>query len=190
MLNIIESFENLEKAKLPVAKYKVMKSEAELSSFSFPCWLKANISEHKTELKAVLKCASLEQAKENLKELRKKFPTQKIIAQEQIEGIEMIIGIKEDRVFGKLLMIGFGGTFTEIVRDVSFRALPVDRSEIETSLKELKFYQSLVARKKFAIDKFLDLAEKLSKLDIKEADFNPVILNEKGAFIVDARISI
>lgn len=190
MLNLIESFKILEKENLPVAKYLTIKSEADLKKLQYPCWLKASISEHKIEQGAVKKCSSIEEAKNNLESLRKKFPTNSIIAQEQVDGIEMIIGLKEDKVFGKLLMLGFGGTFTEIVKDVSFRALPISDSEIETSLKELKNYQVLFSRKKFAIDKFISLAERVASLDIKEADFNPVILNEKGAFIVDSRIEL
>ncbi|MBU4086908.1 MAG: acetate--CoA ligase family protein, partial [Nanoarchaeota archaeon] len=109
---------------------------------------------------------------------------------EQIEGIEMIIGLKQDKAFGKLLLVGFGGTFAETIKDTSFRALPISNKEIEKQISELKLCKVLVSRKKFAIDKFISLAEKISKLDINEADFNPIILNEKGAFIVDARIEV
>jgi hypothetical protein len=55
-------------------------------------------------------------------------------------------------------------------------------------LKELKFYSSLVSRKKYAIDKFIEIAYAVSKLGIKELDLNPVILNEEEAIIVDARL--
>jgi acetate---CoA ligase (ADP-forming) subunit beta len=187
MLNLLDSFEQLKG--LPIAKFKVIESEQDLDNFSFPCWLKVSLSEHKTEFSAVKKCINLEVAKKNFKEMRKKF-TENIIAQEQVEGIEMILGIKEDAAFGKLLMIGFGGVFTEVVKDISFRALPVDKKEIEASLKELKLYPALTSRKKFATDKFISLAEKISKLPIREADFNPVILNEHDAIIVDSRIEL
>ena len=187
MLNLLDSFQQLKG--FPLAKFRVIQSDSDFASLSFPCWLKASISEHKTEFSAVKKCANLEQAKTNFKEMRKKF-RESIIAQEQVEGIEMIIGIKEDAAFGKLLMIGFGGIFTEIVKDISFRVLPVDRKEIETSLKELKLYPALVSRKKFAVDKFISLAEKISKLPVREADFNPVILTESSAVIVDSRLEL
>lgn len=188
MLNVIDSFQALKG--FPIAKWTVIKNEADLKNLDFPCWLKVNISEHKLEQKAVVQVTNVSEAESSLKNLRKKFPTETIIAQESVNGIEMILGIKEDKAFGKLLMIGFGGTFTEIVKDVSFRAIPVDKKEIEASLKELKMYPVLVSRKKYAIDKLISIAEKISKLDIKEADINPVILNEKEAVIVDARIQL
>ena len=188
MLTLTESFEKLNG--FPLAKYLVIKSELDLTKLEFPYWLKADIEGHKTEQKAIVKVKNLEQAKSELKELRKSFPTQKIIAQEDKEGMSIILGLKEDRVFGKLLLIGFGGTFTEIVKDISFRALPISKKDIEEMIKQLKLYNVLVSRKKYTLDKLISLAEKFSKQDFKEADLNPVILTEKDAFVVDARIEL
>ena len=188
MQSLISAFKILKG--LPIAKYSIVKSESDLSKPDFPIWLKADVSGHKTEEKAVLKCRNEKEARANLDFLRKKFPSRQILMQEQTEGIEMIIGLKEDKVFGKLLMVGFGGIQAEVVKDVSFRALPIDKKEIEKMLRELNLYPSLVTRKKYAIEKFISLAEKVSWLDVKEADFNPVILNEQEAVIVDARINI
>lgn len=186
MLSLIDSFNMLKK--FPMVKYKTINSQSDLN-FQFPFWLKADISGHKTEEKAVLKCRNQKEAEENFQFLSKKFPKEKIIMQEQAEGIEMIIGLKKDRVFGKLLMIGFGGINAEVMKDVSFRALPVDKKEILKMIQELKLYPSLVSRKKYALDKFIELVEKVSWLDVAEMDLNPIILNEKEAIIVDARIS-
>lgn len=188
MLNVIDSFEKLKG--FPLAKYEIIKSEHELKNLQFPCWLKASVERHKLELGAVVKANNLQDAQEKLKEMRKKFPTETVIAQEQVEGIEMILGLKEDKVFGKLLLIGFGGTFTEVVKDISFRALPVNKKEIEKQISELKMYPALVSRKKYALDKLIKLADKLASSDFKEADLNPVIVTEQGAFVVDARIQI
>lgn len=188
MLNLIDSFKQI--GKLPIAKYQIVKSESDLESLDFPYFLKVNLSEHKVEKGAVLKCNNQEEAESNLKELRKKFPTDSMILQEAVEGIELVLGIKQDKAFGKLIMLGFGGTGIEILKDVAFVTAPSDRKEIEKAIKGLKLYPSLVTRKKYALDKFIDLAEKVSKLDIKEADFNPVIVNENSAVIVDSRINL
>jgi len=189
MLDLIESFKLLKK--LPVAEYKIV-SEKDLE-FEYPAFMKISTGEHKTELGGVKKCINKEDALQNYKEMRKKFKG-KIVLQRAAEGKEMIIGIKEDAVFGKLLLVGFGGTDAEILRDISFRALPVDKQEIEKMIKELKMYPVLVTRKKYAVDKFIDLAEQVSeiaeKLKIVEMDLNPVILTETQAVIVDARVSV
>jgi len=188
MLNLTESFKLLKG--MPLAEWHIVKSESDLGSLDFPYFLKASISGHKTEEKAIFKCNNLEQARENLKQLRKKFPSETIIIQESVDGIEMIIGTKQDQVFGKLLLIGFGGIHAESTKDVQFRALPLNKEEVEKMLKDLKNYKSLVTRKKYSIDKLIKLALEISKLNVKEADFNPVILNESEAVIVDSRILI
>lgn len=183
MLGVVDSFRVLEG--LPVARFCLVKSVKDLFA---PCFLKADLAAHKTEQKAVLKCDTIQEAVDNYTTLREKFPENRIIAQYPASGIEMILGLKEDSVFGKLLMIGFGGTNAEVLKDVSFRALPVNKKEIEKMIKELKLYPSLVTRKKYAVDKLVALADNISKLDVKEMDLNPVIVNEKEVIIVDARI--
>jgi len=186
MLNLIDSFECLKK--LLVAKYIVIKSESDLGLMGFPYFLKVNISGHKVEKGAVKKCNNPEQAKENLQLLRKKFPTDAILVQESIDGIEMIIGVKQDKAFGKLLLLGFGGTNVEVMKDITFLTAPAEAKEIKKALQSLKLYPALVSREKYAVDKFMKLAENVSRLNIKEADLNPVILNSTNAIIVDARI--
>lgn len=186
MKNLLESFKILGNRNL--AEYTIVKSEKDLENLEFPYYIKISSGEHKTEKKAVMKCRNLEEAKKNLIFLKKNFK-EDIVIQEAIDGVEMIIGLKEDRVFGRLILIGFGGTFVEVMKDVSFRALPVDKNEIEKMLSELKFYGVLTKRKKYAVEEFINLVERTAKLNVKEMDLNPVILNEKGAFIVDARIN-
>lgn len=186
MLNLRESFEFLKK--FPIVRYFIVKSEEDLNKLPFPYFLKASISGHKTEEHAIFRCKNLQEAEKNLQTLKKKY--KEIIMQEEAEGIEMIIGLKKDRVFGKLLMVGFGGIFTEKIKDISFRACPIDKKEIEKMLEELKFYSILASRKKYAIGRFIALAFEISKLNIEEMDLNPVFLNEKDAVIVDARIEI
>lgn len=185
MKTLLECFEKLKK--LPIAKTMIIKSESDLTRLPFPYYMKASIGEHKLEKKAVLRIENLQEAKISYQNLSKEFRKIPIVIQEQVIGTEMIIGLKEDKVFTKLLLIGFGGTNAEVLKDVQFLAIPVSREEIKNAVQELKFYQALFKRKPHNIDNFIDLAFEVSKLDFKELDLNPVILNEKEAVIVDAR---
>lgn len=187
MKPLLESFEKLKN--LPIAKTKIVKKEDDLCLIQFPYYMKASIAEHKLEKKAVLRIENLEEAKNNFQRLIKQFPKTPIIIQEQAVGTEMIIGLKQDKVFGKLLLIGFGGTNAEILKDVQFLATPISKDEIKQALEHLKLYPLLYKRKQYAIDKFIDLAFKVSQLNINELDLNPVILNEDKAVIVDARMN-
>lgn len=186
MKNLLESFDRLKN--LPIAKTIKVKKESDLDKLDFPYYMKVSLSEHKLEKKAVLECVNEAQAKNNFSFLQKKFNNNDIVIQEQIIGTEMIIGLKQDSVFQKLLLIGFGGTNAEILKDIQFLATPVSKKDILSALERLKLYPTLYMRKKHAIDKFIDLAYKVSLLDIKELDLNPVILNEEKAVIVDARM--
>lgn len=187
MLPLIESFQTLKN--FPIAKYKIIENDKDLSKLEFPYWMKASIPGHKTEENAVIKIQNLKEAKENYLRLRQKLHAP-VVIQENAEGQQLILGLKEDKVFGKLLMLGFGGTFAESIKDVSFRALPVEKKDILSMMQELKFYPTLISRKKFALDKFVTLAERVAQLKVKELDLNPVILNEQEAIVVDARLSV
>lgn len=184
MRGVLESFKLLKG--LPIAKLKIVNSKKDLTGFSFPCFLKIDSAEHKTDIGGVMKSNSLEGLENNLLILQKKFPNDKIVLQEAVEGVEMIVGLKTDEVFGNVLMIGAGGIGVEIYKDTAFRVLPVNRKDINEMFEELKI-KDIVKRKKVNFEKFLDVVEKVSKLKISELDLNPVIVNEKGAWIVDAR---
>ena len=193
MKGVIDSF-NIMKD-VPMARWNVVTKHEDLKAFEFPYFLKADVAGHKSEVGAVVRCDSLEDAEIKLKNLHKKFPKNKIIVQETFDGIEMIVGIKSDEVFGKLLVVGFGGIFAEVQRDVSFRALPVSRKEVISMIKELKDVKIFKARgKNYDLEKFVTLIEKVmylgERLDIKELDLNPVIVGEKKSLIVDARVEI
>ena len=193
MLGVINSF-NIMKD-LPLAEFHIITKHENLSTFEFPYYLKADVVGHKTELGAVARCNNLEDAEKKLKKMHKTFPKNKIIVQKIVDGIEMIIGLKTDAVFGKLLVVGFGGIFAEVQQDVSFRALPVSRPDIISMVQNLKGFKIFSARGgKYDLEKFYTLVEKVahlgSKLNIKEIDLNPVTVGKKGSFVVDARVEL
>ena len=193
MESVIKSFELLKE--LPLAKWHTIKEQADLEKFHFPYYLKADISGHKTDSHAILKVEDHEHAKSSLKWIHQKFPENKIIAQENFEGIEMIVGIKTDKVFGKLLMIGFGGIFAEVKKDISFRSLPVTKKDIKEMISELKGSAVFTARgKNYNVENLITTIQKITELidkkKIKEMDLNPIIMSEKKSLIVDARIEL
>jgi acetate---CoA ligase (ADP-forming) len=110
------------------------------------------------------------------------------------EGVEVIIGTKIDDQFGPIVMFGLGGILVEVVKDVSFRVLPVSRYWAATMLDELKASAILDGvRGRPPCDKqaIAKLIEKVSQIieaypAIHEMDLNPVIVHEDGLTIVDA----
>ncbi|HEY3152444.1 MAG TPA: acetate--CoA ligase family protein, partial [Candidatus Binatia bacterium] len=63
--------------------------------------------------------------------------------QEMVQGTEVLIGARTDPQYGPFLMVGLGGIFVEVLKDVSIRLLPVDEREAHEMLKELRGYKVL-----------------------------------------------
>ncbi len=60
------------------------------------------------------------------------------------KGMETIIGARRDRTFGPIIMFGLGGIYVEVMKDVAFRALPINRKEIMSMVKEIRAYPLLL----------------------------------------------
>ena len=112
------------------------------------------------------------------------------------EGVEVIIGTKIDDQFGPVVMYGLGGIMVEILKDVSFRVLPITPTDARKMIEETKSYPILDGARgnppldKKALRKLLMLCSDIveSYPQIEEMDLNPVIVHEKGVSVVDARI--
>jgi len=194
LLGLEDSFQEI--SSLPIAKYVLIPKNADISKFQskieslgFPIWIKLDSGEHKTKIKAIEQCCNFEQVEKVHKSLKKRFPDKRFIVQESISGAEIIAGINLDKVFGKTLLIGSGGSLAETIKDISFRVCPVDKTEILSALQELKIFPVL-KEKNYNINKLVDLIKKFSDLKIEEADLNPIIVNEKSAVVVDSRVRI
>jgi len=112
------------------------------------------------------------------------------------QGVEVIIGTKYDDQFGPVIMYGLGGIMVEILKDVSFRVLPITPTDARKMIEQTKSYPILNGARgkppldKQALRKLLMLCSELVEAypEILEMDLNPVIVYEKGLSIVDARV--
>jgi acetyltransferase len=124
---------------------------------------------------------------------------QGVLVQEMVEdGVEVIIGVTKDPVFGPAIMFGLGGIFVEALRDVSFRIAPLLRPDAEDMLDEIRGRRVLEGmRGKPPADReaLIDVILKVSQLvtdhrdDIDELDINPLVVFPKGAKALDALIT-
>lgn len=194
MLDLENSFEELKI--LPIADFTVLPINADLDKFEskirrlkFPLWIKLNSWEHKTKINAVKKCYSFEELKKTHGEFKKQFEGKKFIVQKDVSGVEIIAGLQNDRTFGKVLLLGTGGSLAEVIKDTTFIILPAVKSDIETALKELKIFP-LLQERNCNIEKLVELIKKFSELKIEEAGLNPIVVNEKNALIIDARLRL
>jgi acyl-CoA synthetase (NDP forming) len=111
-------------------------------------------------------------------------------------GVEVIIGMSQDEQFGPVLMFGLGGILVEVLKDVSFRIVPLTRRDAAEMIREIKGYPMLegfrgqepvdVACLEDMLLKVSDFVEK--NPGVQELDLNPVFAYKDGAVAVDARI--
>lgn len=117
---------------------------------------------------------------------------QKMVSQ----GIELIVGIKDDSQFGKVIMFGLGGILTELLKDFSLRLVPIGQREAEKMISEIRVHQLLEGYRNYRPvheESLISILMKVSALvqqnpSIKEMDLNPVLSYPDGAVAVDARI--
>ncbi|MEN8212165.1 MAG: acetate--CoA ligase family protein [Thermodesulfobacteriota bacterium] len=160
---------------------------------------------HKSDAKGVMLNLSLEdEVKDGFSKIMENAKTYDakadikgvLVAPMAQKGLEIIIGTKIDEQFGPVIMYGLGGIMVEIMKDVTFRVLPVS---IESSANMLDDTKSSVildgvrgqaGYDKKSLTKLLSICSELieSYPEIEEMDLNPVLVYEDGLDVVDARI--
>lgn len=121
-----------------------------------------------------------------------------IVEKQMPPGLELIVGGKSDQSFGKVISFGLGGKLVEFMKDVVLRVLPLDRNEISNMIREIKGYTLIRGYRDETPkdeDTLINTIKAVSELfyedkDLIEFDINPLMLYEKGACSVDARLII
>jgi acyl-CoA synthetase (NDP forming) len=111
-------------------------------------------------------------------------------------GTEVIIGMSKDPQFGPVLMFGLGGILVEVLKDVSFRIVPLTSRDAREMIREIKGYPILEGYRGQEPANIAVLEEMLLKVsdfveqkpEIKEIDINPIFAYSDGAVAVDARV--
>ena len=211
-LSLHESMQVLQYYKIPFVRAELAKNAEEAVGFArkigYPVVLKISSPNiiHKTEVGGyILNLNSEEEVRTAFNKIigsvKKNAPKAKIqgmLVEKMIErGQDVIIGGKKDPQFGQTIMFGLGGALVEVLEDVSFRVVPLEKKDAEKMIQETKRYKILKGYrgKTYDIKALIDILLKTSRLleknqEIKELDINPIIVLPKGAFAVDARIAI
>jgi len=204
-LTLEESFDLLKEAGIqtPETIFFSKKEEIDYSKLRFPVALKtATGLAHKTDfglVKANIRNqAELDELIDSmLAKLTEMGLKPRLALQEMIVGQEVLVSAITNE-FGKVITYGLGGIFVEIMKDFSQKIVPINDSDIDEMLAEVKGTKVLLgARTKMKYD-VMALRQVLKDLsflvtsypNIKEIEFNPVIINEKGCFAVDAVVTL
>jgi acyl-CoA synthetase (NDP forming) len=179
-------------------------------SIGYPVALKVQSPDipHKTEARAVRLdiatdgelAAAYDEVRTNARAYRKDAKIEGVLVQEMARGgVETILGVTNDPLFGPAVMFGLGGIFAEVLKDVSFRLAPVTASVAREMVEELAGYPVLAGargRPRADLGALVETIVRLSALavDLKdhiaELDINPlfVFAEGKGVKAADALI--
>lgn len=196
---------------IPVTRFRLAKSEAEAARYAeeigYPTVLKIVSPDiiHKSDVGGVklnLKNAdevrnAHRQIIENVEKHKATAKIVGVLVQEMAPpSTEVVVGAIKDPQFGPALMFGLGGILVELLKDVTFRVAPIKRQDAQEMITEVKAYPLLKGYRNVPpadMDAIVKILLNTSKLvmdhqEIKELDLNPIIVYEKGAKTVDARI--
>jgi acyl-CoA synthetase (NDP forming) len=211
LLTEIEAKQLLEEAGIAVVETKLATSKEKAVAISeklgFPVVMKiASVDVvHKSDAGGVkLGLKTTDQVgkayDEIMESIKKAFPHARIqgvsVQTMAKQGAEVIIGMSKDAQFGPVLMFGLGGVLVELLKDVSFRIVPLqprDASEMIRDIKGLPLLQGYRGSDPIDIATLESMLLKVSAFvedtpAVKELDLNPIFAYRDGAVAVDARV--
>ncbi len=191
---------NLYGINVPEGKVFGPQDKLEVSKIGPPYVLKVCSPDilHKTDQKGVVLNVTKDALNDQLKDMRKRFVGESILIEHQsdFDAPEFIIGIIKDSALGHAVMVGAGGIFTEIYKDVSFRLAPCSKSEAKTMINELALAEVFHGFRgmNFDEDKFAEIVSNVSILAhemgerLSQLDINPIVFSENGWVALDVKI--
>lgn len=209
-LSVAEAFELLELygvtcartffVKTPDEAYEIAKTiggEIALKALSRTLIHKSDIGAVKLSLKPEEVKAVAEEMEQRLKALG--ISLEGFLIQEMVKGgVELLLGVTQDPTFGPVVACGFGGTLTELVKDISVKLTPLTQRDVDELVESLRLYPILTGYRggvRYDVESLKDAIARVGALvedipQILEMDINPLIVLPNGVKAVDVRIKI
>ena len=119
-----------------------------------------------------------------------------LVCRQAPPGQEVIVGALDEKTFGPTVMFGLGGIYTEVLKDVSFKLVPLERRDAEEMVRETRAYSLLAGargRTGGDVNAVVELLLSVSRMvadrpQIEELDLNPVRVFEEGLLVLDVRL--
>ncbi len=182
-------------------------AQEKVSKVGFPAAMKIDSPDisHKTDLDGVATgIETREEARDEFNRIIESVYHEKpgseingVVVQEQIDGLEVALGMKRDPQFGPMVLVGLGGIYIEALHDISFGIAPISEQEAEQMIEELESSELFEGVRgedhslrpvKDAIIRLGELA--LNHEEIQEIDINPLILQKEDAYVADIEMEI
>jgi acyl-CoA synthetase (NDP forming) len=119
-----------------------------------------------------------------------------VLVQEQVDGIEAVVGVVDDPDFGPVMLVGPGGVFVELFDDFAYRALPVTESMAREMVAETVLEDLLDGYRggppgdvDALVSLLVAVSEAYATYDLAELECNPVVVTADDALAVDLLVS-
>lgn len=184
---VVNNFSQIETIKLNPSKKYVLKADGQDLI-------------HKKDVGGVVLNVDCENYKLELEDmferLDKVSSNYNITIEEQVEGVECIVGLKSDNNLGNFIMFGMGGTYVSVFKDINFGVCPLNKSSAKALIEHSKVFTLLNGFRGTKPIHFEHLYEILIRMSymqeifeqIKEVDLNPIMCSEKGIYLVDVKL--
>lgn len=172
---------------------------ARAEEMSYPVALKVEGVIHKTEVDGVLlNIHTKESLLKHYRQLMEINGATGVLVQEMVRGNELFVGAKNEDKFGHLVLVGIGGVFLELIKDIRVGLAPLGREETRSLIRKLKGYKIIEGyRGKPGVneDTLIDIVLHVCSLlkaapEIEEMDINPIIGYGEDLKATDVRIKI
>lgn len=204
-LSEFEAKQLLAAYQIPVTREALVEKEENLlavaATIGYPLVLKGCSAEiaHKTEKDLIrVDIRNDHEALAAFKDISARMKAKNpVLVQEMVRGKrELMAGLTRDEQFGPCVMFGLGGIFTEILKDISFRVAPLEKSDALEMMQEIRGHKILSAvrgMEAVKLDALADILVKIGRIgleqkQIKEIDINPIIISESRPLVVDALV--
>lgn len=202
-LDLFQALNAIKTIGIETAKFYKIESAKDLKALSkrlsYPAVMKISSTQisHKTEVGGVI--INIKTEKE-LKESYKKLSaiSKAVVVQEMVKGHELILGAKRDPKFGIIVALGLGGIYTELLKDISFRAHPFSFGEFEHMVDGTKvsaLFKGFRGKKPVDQKKIYRIICQIgafmeAETSVREMEINPLMVSDLGIVAVDARIVV
>ena len=211
LLTELESKQLLHDVGIPTALGQLTTSEAEAvrvaDTMGYPVVLKIASPDivHKSDVGGVrLHLQYGEEVRQAFRAMQQSVATQApgarvdgiIVQPMATPGVEVIIGMSKDATFGPVLMFGLGGLLVEVLKDVTFRIVPLQKRDAAEMIRDIKGFPLLDGYRGTPpadLEALQDILLRLSAFvvdtpEVQEIDLNPIYAYAQGALAVDARV--
>jgi acyl-CoA synthetase (NDP forming) len=204
VLSELESKQVLAAYGIPITRDELVTSEKEAvraaEALGFPVVLKASSRDlqHKSDAGLVaVGVGSPKKVRATYAALMERAPDADgvLVCEQVVGGVETVVGVAHDELFGPVVMFGLGGVFVEVLHDVTFRVPPFSRLEARRMVEEVQGYPLLRGARggpKADVTALVDVIMKVQRIavdlhaDLAELDINPLAVLPRGAVALDA----